>query len=539
MNWNLGSLFRAITSITDPSLPAIIDAELDQSLSWGQLSKQSDSVAAYLQSRGVAPGDKVAFFARNRIEYMVVSIALFKIGAVHVNVNFRYQQEELLYVLDNADAAVVFYAAEFADHLAAVRSGLPGLKLCIQFEDGASPVPENVSYSETLALNTPPEDSLAETDEFFMYTGGTTGMPKGVIWTHRNLIQLLQLTRGLPPEQASLPALKNLLAADMRPVTLVNPPWMHSTGLYMALACLYGGGTLVFNGGASFDPEKVWDTVEKHQVNRMVVTGDAVAKPLVDALENNTGRWMLNTLVHIQSAAAVFSFHLKKKLIEQLPQLTIVDGLGASESSAVGSLMLNSDNIDDYDPSAGFSMKISETVKVFKDDMSEVNPGSGEIGLVATAGPIAEGYYKDPEKTAKTFREIDGVRYAILGDYVEVLADGTVKFLGRGNVCINTGGEKVYPEEVESVIKQHPTVADCGIVGVPDERWGSAVTAVVRLEEGCDLDVAAIQAFVRPRLSGYKVPKHVLASDFKRGLNGKLDYKALKAYAEKFLGLDG
>jgi fatty-acyl-CoA synthase len=306
---------------------------------------------------------------------------------------------------------------------------------------------------------------------------------------------------------------------------------MHGTGLFTAIAALAGGGTVVLLEGESFDADEAWRVVQKHKVNSLAIVGDAFGKPLLRALDEEQGRYDISSVLGIISSGVMWSPEVKRGLLRHHPKMVLTDSFGASEAVGFG----RSDTTGDGKTEIARFM-LGESCKVFTEDFREVKPGSGEIGYVARSGPIPRGYYKDPEKSAKTFPVIDGVRYSMPGDFCKVEADGTLTLLGRGSVCINTAGEKVYPEEVEEVLKGHDAVHDALVVGVPDDKWGQMVTAVVELEPNADFDEESIRAHVRGKLAGYKTPKRILVTGIRmRASNGKADYKGVTDFARKSL----
>ena len=310
---------------------------------------------------------------------------------------------------------------------------------------------------------------------------------------------------------------------------------MHGTGLLTSISALAQGGSVVTMGGHSFDPDVAWQTVQRHRVTGLAIVGDAFGKPLLRALDEEQGRYDISSVVSIISSGVMWSPEVKRGLLRHNPKMVLTDSFGASEAVGFGRSDTTADGTTEV---AKFTLGLN--CKVFREDLTEIQPGSGEVGFVARSGPIPRGYYKDPEKTAKTFPVIDGVRYSMPGDYCRVEADGTLILLGRGSVCINTAGEKVYPEEVEEVLKSNETVHDALVVGVPDEKWGQMVTAVVQPAEGKAVDEDALREFVRARLAGYKTPKRIITIDnIGRASNGKADYKGATDYAKQRLGIAG
>jgi acyl-CoA synthetase (AMP-forming)/AMP-acid ligase II len=534
--WNYGDLLDAIGEVLPPDAPALIHEQ--RRMGWGELSRRSNSLAAALVARGARPDDKVAFYTRNCAEYLVGLFACFKARLVHVNVNYRYLDDELRYIFDNSDARFALFGEAFAERVAALRPALPRVAHWLQCGDAPPPAfAESVEALSTEGDGARLDIARSPDDLLFIYTGGTTGMPKGVMWRHDDLWgalghgAILPASAGQPPASLEDHA-RNVARHGPGTIQLPACPLMHGTGLLTTIHNMSGGGCTVTLGGERFDAEALFDAVERHGVQQLVIVGDAFARPMLDTLRAHPGRWRLDGLQAIVSSGVMWSREVKQGLLEQLPQLLLADMFGSSEAVGFGSSLTSTRG---GTKTARFAL--GEDCAVFTEDHRRVEPGSGERGFVARRGPIPLGYYKDPEKTAKTFPTIDGVRYSVPGDWCTVEADGTLTLLGRGSVCINTAGEKVYPEEVEEVLKLHPTVADALVVGVPDARWGSAVTALVQPREGLAFDEAELRGHVRARLAGYKTPKHILpVPRMFRAPNGKADYKGASAYARSELG---
>lgn len=539
MAMNFGDLFDHLDQQLNPDTPIIIEegkAGTLRRITAEQLKTSTNNLARRMLAMGGQPGDKVAMYARNRVEYLVATIAALKARLVHVNVNYRYKEGELRYLLDNSDAKFIVFESEFAATLDLVRGDLPSAEYFIEICDGGSPCDWAIAYDELAAGGDGAPLSIVRSpdDLFFLYTGGTTGMPKGVMWEHAVLWQMIGRDMLNPlapvpktPEEIQVPGAGGVLK------NLVMMPFMHGSGVWSAINSLGYGNPVVIMRTESFDPDLALQNIGKHKIMSFMIAGDAFARPLIDALDANPGKYRLDSLKVVNSSAMIFSPHNKKALLAHCPQLVIHDNVGSSESSASAIAVV--DKSTDLGSSA-VVMKLTPNARVFTEDLREVKPGSGEKGFLAVSGNIPLGYYKDEKKTAETFLTIDGVRYSRPGDWVEVLADGSIKFLGRGNVSINTGGEKVYPEEVEAALKSHPAVGDCLIVGVPDKRFGQAIAAVVQLCDGAGGDEAALQEHVRQQLSGYKVPRHVIYTEkLFRAANGKADYQATKAFAEEQL----
>jgi acyl-CoA synthetase (AMP-forming)/AMP-acid ligase II len=545
MTWNYGDMYEAIAAAMPEDQVALIHE--GKVTTWKELDKRSNNIGGSLLAMGAVPGDKVAFYMRNHSAYMETLAACFKASLTHVNINYRYVEEELWYIIDNSDSKVVVYAAEFAPQVEKLRSRLPDVFLWLQVDDGhpgadfSASLPEcRYEHYEALATsgNGEPLDIDRQPDDLILlYTGGTTGMPKGVMWGHLDL-----WTAGgggaNPVAMQEAPAtleehVSNITQLGGGPRNMPVCPLMHGTGLLTGIGVLARGGCVVTVGNAHFDPAEVWATVESQQVNSMAIVGDAFGRPLLQELNSNPGKYDLSSLLGIVSSGVMWSPEIKQGLIKHNPQMSLVDSFGASEAVGFGQSVTTAELGVEV---ARFS--VGEYTRVFSEDHREILPGSDEPGFVARCGGIPKGYYKDEEKTAATFPVIDGVRYSIPGDWCWVEADGTITLLGRGSVCINTAGEKVYPEEVEEILKVHADVEDALVVGVPDEKWGQSVTAVVELRKGIKLDETELRQFVHKQLAGYKCPKRYLAVDsIGRAVNGKADYKRITRFARTELGL--
>ncbi|HTK97840.1 MAG TPA: acyl-CoA synthetase [Pseudomonadales bacterium] len=531
--WNYGDILDAVDATVDPSRIALIHA--DHVVRWRDFTRRTNNLARALLERGVRSRDKIAFYMRNRAEYSEGIAAAFKARLTHVNVNYRYVDHELVYLLDNADAAVVLYTAEFAGRVAAIRAQLPKVLLWVEVADGHAGADDVVEY-ETLAGaggGAPLGIERSGDDMLFLYTGGTTGMPKGVMWRHDDLWRGTGAGGnpriGVPPSP-DLATYIERLRVEPPPVNLPLPPMMHGTGLLSAVSAMTHGGTCVTLPARSFDADEALAAIERHGVTAATIVGDAFARPLVEALDGAKVKRDISSLRFISSSGVMWTREIKAGLLRHNPALTLVDGFASSEALGLGSSVMTRDQAVDV---ARFSL--GPTCRVFTEDHREVRPGSGEAGMVAVSGPLPVGYYKDEAKTAQTFPVIGGVRYSIPGDWVRVEADGTLTLLGRGSNCINTAGEKVYPEEVEEALKAHASVADALVVGIADAKWGQAITAVVQLEPGAELDEVELKDFVRTRIAAYKVPKRILAKDdLARAPNGKADYKHIREFAEAF-----
>ena len=532
--WNFADIWE---HQADRYPQSLAQSQGDRTFTWAEFDRRADGIALTLLNAGVAHQDKVAQYMTNCPEYVESMFGLFKAALIPINTNYRYTQDELVYIWDNSDAVAVIFHGSFADTCDAVRSRVPRVKTWIWVDDATSACPEWAIPYETAAASattrvTGPWGRSGD-DMYFLYTGGTTGMPKGVMWLQDDMVSSLDAASKSP-----LPSHVDWSALDARstkpgPMNLPAAPLMHGTGAFNAMWNLVLAGSVTTMMGRSFDANELLDTVQQHRVNSISIVGDAFAKPILRALNEHPNKWDITSLRVIISSGVMWSSETKAGLLEHNQRLIMIDSLGSSEAVGMASSTTTADGKAD---TAKF--KLSPNTKVITEDGREVVPGSGERGRVALRGRTSIGYYKDPAKTAGTFIEIGGIRYTIPGDWAEVDADGTVRLLGRGSQCINTGGEKVYPEEVEEALKLHPTVADAAVVGVPDERFGEAITALVEARDGHTIDEATLINHVRQTLAAYKSPKRILEiATIGRAPNGKLDYKRLKSEALDRLGL--
>jgi len=525
MDWNFGDILDTVEAAIDPK--ALAFAHGARTLTWGEAGPRSNRLARAFQAAGLKPGDKVAHYMRNAPAYMESVRACFKGRFAHVNVNYRYRPEEVAYIVDNSDAAALVFDPEFAPTVDEIRARLPKVKLFLE----TGPAFERLSGEgdgSRLDIARSPEDLL------LLYTGGTTGMPKGVMWPHRALREV-QLAG--PRKLGPVPETHEELAAAIRangPGAPFIPacPLMHGTGLFSAIGATSGGSAVVTLEHHSFDAAELWSAVDRHRVGTIAIVGDVFAKPMLRALQENPGKWDVSSVVTIISSGVMWSVDNKRGLLEHLPQAAMTDSFGASEGVGFGSSIMTKDG---EIPTAKFA--IGERCQVFDENDEPVQPGSGKPGIIAMGEPIPLGYHGDPQKTASTFRTIRGKRYSIPGDWCLVEADGSLTLMGRGSASINTGGEKVFPEEVEEALKTHPSVEDALVVGVPDPDWGQAVTAVVRIVPGFGFSEDELRAHVKARLAPYKAPKRVLLGEHvpMRAPNGKADYKSVAAFARESL----
>jgi 3-oxocholest-4-en-26-oate---CoA ligase len=519
--WNHGDLLDLVARTIEPDAPALLHGNATRS--WQEYDKRSNALARAFLASGALPGDKVAHLMRNSPAYLEVTAACVKARMVHVNVNYRYTGEELFYIFDNSDAAIIVYDAAFSEEINNLRARLPGVKLFLQ--TGAE--------LDTLAdgISTPLDITRSADDMLFIYTGGTTGMPKGVMWRLGDIWTLLgggTLDVGGAPLTDMAVHADNIRTGKGRERMLVCPPLMHGSGYLMANYTLMRGGSVVTLPSASFDAAEALQAIHDHKTTWAVIVGDAFARPLLRALDASPGKYNLSSMKAIISSGTMWSPDVKAGLLKHHPGMMLLDSLGSSEALGLG---LSPTTVQNVNQPTKFSHDLN--TRVIADDGRDITPGSEEIGMIARGGLLPRGYYKDPEKTARLFREIDGKMYSIPGDFATVNADGSFTLLGRGNQCINTAGEKVFPEEVEEALKTHACVEDALVFGVPDEKWGNAVTAVVELNSAAQEQ--GLRDHVRRLLAGYKVPKRIIIlAKMPRAANGKADYKT----ARELSGLD-
>jgi acyl-CoA synthetase (AMP-forming)/AMP-acid ligase II len=507
--------------------PALVHGE--EVVDWATFDRRTNALAHAFLAAGAAPGDRVAHLMRNSPAYLTTTVAAFKARMVHVNVNYRYTGAELAYILANSEAAVVVYDAAFAGVLDGLRAGLPHVKLWLQVGETA---PDWATSFEALGdtgdgADTPPALDHSEADLLFIYTGGTTGMPKGVMWEQGTLFTILGAGANMPGEPAPGSLEEHVARVrenEARRRLLALPPLMHGTGFLMGIYALALGGTVITTASRSFDPVEALRLCAQHGPDICVIVGDAFARPLLRTIEAGAGG--LGALKMMISSGTMWSPEVKAGLLRHCPTMICFDAYGSSEGLGYGQAISTA-----AAPDAPTRFMHDENTIVLDEEMRPVEPGSGRIGRVARTGLLPLGYWKDPEKTAATFITHAGRRYTMPGDWATMEADGTLTLLGRGSQCINTGGEKVFPEEVEEALKTHSAVEDALVFGVKDETWGQAVTAVV--ETRGPVGDADLIAHVRQHLAAYKAPKQVVqVAKVPRAPNGKADYAAARELAE-------
>ncbi|MCU1430375.1 MAG: acyl-CoA synthetase (AMP-forming)/AMP-acid ligase [Actinomycetia bacterium] len=525
VSYNLSELFERVADAV-PDREAVVTPS--RRLRFAELDDRATRAAHVLADLGIAAGDHVGLQLLNGTEYLELMLGAYKLRAVPVNVNYRYVERELAHLYADADIRALVYHQQFAPRIEAVRRDTPTLEHFVVVRDGSDepPIRGSIAYEAALAKAPATRDFAGRTadDLYIAYTGGTTGLPKGVVWRHEDIF-FAAMGAGDPSLSEGPIGDPDEIVERVLPVgarMLIAPPLMHVSAQWGAFSIMYGGGTVVLLSPAAFDAEEVLDLAAQERANAVTLIGDAMARPVLERLRAEPQRWDLSSLFVFATGGTGMATSTRADIAALLPNVILIDGYGSTETGVAGSRARGSDaTIED-----GARFTVDERTAVLDDDMLPVAPGSGVIGRLARRGHLPLGYYKDAEKTASTIVEANGVRWALAGDMARVETDGTIVLLGRGSVSINTGGEKVYPDEVESVLKDHPDVQDALVVGVPHEHWGEQVVAVVSARPGHQPQLAALQAHCRGSLAGYKVPRALCVVDeVLRGPNGKPDYR--------------
>ncbi len=527
MEFNLADLWELVVD-TVPDREALVCG--DRRLAFAEVDARANRLAHHLQSRGVGPGDHVALYLSNGTEYLEAMLAALKLRAVPINVNFRYLEDELAFVLADADTVAVIAHATFAPTLHRALAARPEIHTVVIVDDGAPTIDalDATEYEQALAAASPTRDfdPRSADDHYILYTGGTTGMPKGVVWRAEDAFFAAFGGGDVGEGPVARPdELSDRL--DRRSRCLPLAPFMHGTAHWMALRTLLTGGTVVVVPERGLDARAAWRLVARERINFLAIVGDAFARPLVDALDDLDPDVDVTCCTAVLSGGATLSPSIKRRWVERMPGLIVVDGYGTSETGAQG----RSVTVAGLDDDRGARFQVDELTTVLGEDLSPVPPGV--VGRLATRGHIPLGYYRDPAKTAQTFPVIDGVRWSVPGDAALIEADGSITVLGRGSGSINTGGEKVYPEEVERALKDHPAVTDAIVVGVADERWGERVVALVVLDRRAStFALGELERHLRGRIASFKVPREfVVVDEIPRVASGKPDYRVGRTIA--------
>ena len=523
-----------MAAVESPDRTALVQGE--RRVSWAELDRRADSLAAALLDAGLPRQAKVGAYLYSMPEYLETYYAAFKASFVPFNVNYRYKAAEVHYILDNADAEAMVFGSSFTPLLEQIRDRLPAVRLWLCVAEDEHPVPDWATpYDEVVSTGRRPQPSWERSpdDLLFLYTGGTTGMPKAVMWRQDDVAQLMggggNVYAGELPAESPAEFRERLRAREHPPVHVPACPLMHGTGQFTSYQNWLQGGTVVLLPSRKYDAEELLDVTERERVTTWAIVGDPFARPVADALDAHPGRWDISSLALVGSSGAMWSEATKRRMLAHHPNMMLVDAFSSSEAVGMGASVSTG---GEAAQTARF-LAGPRTV-VLRPDGQPVSQGTGEVGVVAVHSFLPLGYYKDPDKTARTIVEYDGERYVLSGDMATVDAEGQIAVLGRGSVCINTGGEKVFPEEVEEALKEFPGVRDALCVGVPDAKWGEAVTVVV--EADGPVEESAVIAHVKERLADYKAPKHVLVGAIGRSPSGKADYAATRAWAVVQLG---
>ena len=529
MEFNLADLWERVADAI-PDREAMVRG--DHRLTYAELEARANRLAHHLAANGIGPGDHVAVYLVNSIEYVETMLAAYKLRAVPINVNYRYVEDELQYLLDDSDARAIVFDREFAPRFAAVHANLPQLTVVLMVDDGTGTnVPVTLDAPEyEAALGTASAERdfgpRSADDQYIVYTGGTTGNPKGVMWRSEDIFfGALGGGGGLRGEPITTP---EEISADLSAGLRCHPacPLMHGTGQWVTLGTLYSGGTVVLLPDRNFDATQTWELIDREKVAFLVIVGDAFARPLIETFDRLDPSVDVSSLIVVLSGGAILSPTVRERWTERLPGALLIDGFGASETGSQGQALSAIEDGQSHAP----RFRVNDETSVLDDDL--VPTPVGVVGKLARRGHVPLGYYKDPEKTAAIFPIIDGVRWSVPGDHARLEDDGSITVLGRGSVSINTGGEKVYPEEVEGVLKSHDAVFDAVVVGVPDDRWGERVVAVVQLRPGAAVRLDELVDHASAHVARYKVPRDlVLVDSIERSPSGKPDYRWAKNLA--------
>jgi fatty-acyl-CoA synthase len=526
--WNLADIWEAAAA----QLPdAPFSRQGDRAIAWSDADLRADGVASFLLDRGAGHQDKVAQYLYNCPEFLGSFFACYKAALVPVNTNYRYAADELVYLWDNADAVAVVFHGCFVDTIEAILDRVPRVSTWLWVDDGSGPCPGwAIPYEEAASTTGPRVTERVERsgdDRYMLYTGGTTGMPKGVMWRQDDLIRALAGGLGVAVPDEHDPLFFDGFFQEAGPVGLSACPLMHGTGALTSFGTLTAGGSVVCLESRHYDPAELLDTIDREQVSRIAIVGDAFAKPLLDALDAEPDRWTLDSVLAFVSSGVMWSEETKQGMLAHQPNMLLLDAFSSSEALGMGQ------SVSGGGAAAKTARFQAGANTIVVDEAGRrISPGSGDIGRLAVGGHQPIGYYKDPQKSARTFIVVDGRRYSCPGDYATIDADGTVTVLGRGSVCINSGGEKIFPEEVEEALKTHPAVEDAVVVGTPHDRFGEMVVGMVQHRPGASAGEQDLIDHVRRRLAAYKAPRRIVDVDtIGRAPNGKVDYKRLRQQA--------
>ncbi len=528
MALNIADLFEhAVDAVPERLAIACGDAEI----SYRDLEARTNQLAHCLAAAGVGVGDHVGVYGRNSIELVEAFLAAYKLRAIPVNVNYRYVEAELRYLFSEAELKALVFDRQYGDKVAALRPDFPDLRRALAIDDGSGAAlpPGAVDFATAIAGESADRDfgPRSPDDIYLLYTGGTTGYPKGVLWRQEDVWRTLGGGIDFATGERLADEWEQIRRGTAGPtgmIRLATAPLIHGSAQWSTLPALFAGDSVVLM--SQFDPHEVWRAVQRHKVNTIVMVGDAMARPLIEAYEQE--RYDSSSVIAVSSNGSIFSATVKEQYLALLPNVVITDAIGSSETGFTGLGFVSAGTKKTEGP----TVTAGPSTIVIDEQNRPVGPG--EVGRIARGGHIPLGYYKDAVKTAALFADVDGVRYAVPGDYARVEEDGSITLLGRGNTCVNTGGEKVFPEEVEGALKSHADVFDAIVIGVPDELLGQRVAALVQPREGRDLDLGALDAHLRTQIAGYKVPRSVwVVDEIGRTPAGKADYRWAHRYAQE------
>ena len=543
MEFNAADIFEGVVDRV-PDREAIVHGSTR--LTYKELDARSNKAANALKKLGIKKGSHIGIYAFNCVEWLEIMLGAYKLCAIPININYRYVEEELKYLIDNADMEAIFYHKQFSNKLENIKSHLPLLKdfICIEDDSGEDDVIDKSFNFEDLIANE--DESRLDVDrsgddKYILYTGGTTGMPKGVVWRMEDV--LMTLGGGIDAvtgEKYPTPEAFADKCLQDQTIALALAPFMHGGAQWQSFNSFFSGWKLIINDQVSFDADYVWEVVAKEKVMNLTIMGDAMGRPLCDALPRAIEKGLdLSSLFVLSSTASVFSASIKDTILEYLPNLFLIDAVGSSETGATG---VNIHTKDGKLKDSGGGPKFTKPnfSEILNLDTKEVIPPSDTetIGYLARKGHVPVAYYKDEEKSKKTFIEVGGVRYSIPGDMAKYEEDGQMTLLGRGSVSINSGGEKIFPEEVEMALKAHPNIFDCLVVGVKDDRWGQKVVAVIQRRENDELSLDDIKDVASKYIASYKMPKEIVFSELiERAPSGKPNYQWAQEFANSKLGI--
>ena len=541
MEFNAADIFEGVVDRV-PDREAIVHGSTR--LTYKELDARSNKAANALKKLGIKKGSHIGIYAFNCVEWLEIMLGAYKLCAIPININYRYVEEELKYLIDNADMEAIFYHKQFSNKLENIKSHLPLLKdfICIEDNSVEDDVIDKSFNFEDLIANE--DESRLDVDrsgddKYILYTGGTTGMPKGVVWRMEDV--LMTLGGGIDAvtgEKYPTPEAFADKCLQDQTIALALAPFMHGGAQWQSFNSFFSGWKLIINDQVSFDADYVWEVVAKEKVMNLTIMGDAMGRPLCDALPRAIEKGLdLSSLFVLSSTASVFSASIKDTILEYLPNLFLIDAVGSSETGATG---VNIHTKDGKLKDSGGGPKFTKPnfSEILNLDTKEVIPPSDTetIGYLARKGHVPVAYYKDEEKSKKTFIEVGGVRYSIPGDMAKYEEDGQMTLLGRGSVSINSGGEKIFPEEVEMALKAHPNIFDCLVVGVKDDRWGQKVVAVIQRRENDELSLDDIKDVASKYIASYKMPKEIVFSELiERAPSGKPNYQWAQEFANSKL----